>query len=114
MTKTFDDVKVDVELKLMEYDKTRTQLADTIREHDLLDLQTRLNVESVKKYYEEEGLKATQAKYKAEQEEEVSLQRLIEMEHTINTLKAKRDKLEYTFQYLFREYDRLQFEVEDD
>ena len=112
--KTFDDVKVDVELKLIEYDKIRTQLADTIREHDLLELQTRLNIESVKKYYEEEGLKATQAKYKAEQEEEVSLQRLIDMEHQIATWKAKRDKLEYEFQYLFREYDRLQFEVEDD
>ena len=107
---TFEDIQCEVELHLTDYDTLRCKLASSIREHDLLELQTRLNIESLKKYYEEEGLKSTQAKYKAESEEQVKLRELIELEHTINLLKAKRDKLEFEFQYLFREYDRLQFE----
>jgi hypothetical protein len=114
MTKDMKDILVQIEMLFMDYENARTRLADRTREHDLLKLQTRQNIESLKTYYEEQGMKSTQAKSKAEKEEEINLKNLIDLEHEQNTLKAECDVMEYKFSFLFREYDRLLYDEGED
>lgn len=101
----YSNIRKEIEMELMTYTNTRTQLCDRIREHDILDLETKHEVERLKMQYEQDGLKSTQARYKAEQEKELQQKTLIELEHEINTLKARRDESEYRFTYLFRVMD---------
>ena len=109
----YSNVEKEVEMELLNYHNTRTKLADRLREHDLLELETKLNIERRKKEYEEDGVKSTQAKYLAEEEEQLNLKELIELEHEIQTLKGRKDYIEYRFTYLFRRLDYFD-EVDDE
>ena len=109
----YSNVEKEVEMELLNYNNTRTKLADRLREHDLLELETKLNIEKLKKDYEEKGYKSTQAKYMAERDEELNLKELIELEHEIQTLKGRKDYIEYRFTYLCRRLDYFD-EVDDE
>ena len=111
----YSNVEKEVEMELLNYHNTRTKLADRLREHDLLELETKLNIEKRKKEYEEDGVKSTQAKYMAERDEELNLKELIELDHEIQTLKGRKDYIEYRFTYLFRRLDYFDdIEVDDE
>jgi len=100
----YSNINKEIEIELMSYRNTRTKLADRIREHDLLELDTRLQLEDLKMSYEEEGYKSTQAKHLAEADKQLKLKELIELEHEINHLKGTRDFIEYKLTHLFQCY----------